>query len=176
MMREYSGDPITGGRGIVRPQAGVTLTELVVVMSIILIFAVASLPWLGGIIPDLKTRGAAEQVVEALRMARQNAIGTTAVYRVIFTPTAIQIICTDGVPAVPLNNCPSNRPPDMTEDMASQGTTLAATPSEIRFDPKGATLTGAGNVIVTYPGGPSWRVDVNASGRVRACQGAGACS
>ena len=159
-----------------RPQAGVTLTELVVVVSIIMIFAVASLPWLGSIIPDLKTRGAAEQVVESLRMARQNAIGTTAVYRVIFTATTIQIICTDGVPAVPLNSCPANRPPDMTEDVVSQGATLAATPSEIRFDPKGATLTGAGNVIVTYPSGPSWRVDVNASGRVRACQGTGACS
>ncbi len=176
MTRKDSGSPVTSGRGIMRSQAGVTLTEMVVVVSIIMIFAVASLPWLGSIIPDLKTRGAAEQVVESLRMARQNSIGTTAVYRVIFTATTIQIICTDGVPAVPLNNCPVNRPPDMTEDVVSQGATLAATPTEIRFDPKGATLTGAGNVIVTYPGGPSWRVDVNAAGRVRACLGTGACS
>ena len=68
-----------------RPQAGVTLTELVVVASVIVIFAVSSLPFLGSIMPDLKTRGAAEQVVETLRTARQNAIGTTATYRVIFT-------------------------------------------------------------------------------------------
>jgi Tfp pilus assembly protein FimT len=159
-----------------RAQAGVTLTELVVVVSIIMIFAVSSLPFLGSIIPDLKTRGAAEQVVESLRMARQNAIGTTAVYRVIFTATTIQIICTNGVPAVPLNSCPANRPPDTTEDLVSKGATITATPSEMRFDPKGATLTGAGNVTVTYPGGPSWRVDVNPSGRVRACEGTGACS
>ncbi|HEY7601507.1 MAG TPA: GspH/FimT family protein [Methylomirabilota bacterium] len=151
-----------------RSQAGVTLTELVVVVSIILIFAVSSLPFLKSMIPDLKTRGAAEQVVESLRMARQNAIGTTAVYRVIFTPTTIQIICTDGVPSVPLNSCPANRPPDMTEDVVSKGATLAATPSEIRFDPKGATLTGAGKINVTLSGAPSWQVDVNASGRVRA--------
>ena len=70
-----------------RQQAGVTLTELVVVTSIIIIFAASSLPFLGSIIPDLKTRGAAEQVVEALRTARQNAIGTTATYRVIFQTT-----------------------------------------------------------------------------------------
>ena len=82
-----------------RQQAGVTLTELVVVASIIIIFAVSSLPFLGSIIPDLKTRGAAEQVVEALRTARQNAIGTTATYRVIFTSTQIQTICTDATPA-----------------------------------------------------------------------------
>ena len=79
-----------------RQQAGVTLTELVVVVSIIIIFAAASLPFLGSIIPELKTRGGAEQVVEALRTARQNAIGTTATYRVIFQTTQIQTICTDG--------------------------------------------------------------------------------
>jgi hypothetical protein len=56
----------------------------------------------------------------------------------------------------------------MTEDVVSKGATLAATPSEIRFDPKGATLTGAGKINVTLSGAPSWQVDVNASGRVRA--------
>ena len=79
---------MVGGWRTVRQQAGVTLTELVVVASIIIIFAVSSLPFLGSIIPDLKTRGAAEQVVETLRTARQNAIGTTATYRVIFTSHA----------------------------------------------------------------------------------------
>ena len=72
-----------------------TLTELVVVASIITIFAVSSLPFLGSIIPELKSRGAAEQMVEVLRNARQNAIGTTATYRVIFPSTQISTICTD---------------------------------------------------------------------------------
>lgn len=166
--------PVTRGRGLMRPQAGVTLTELVVVVSVIIIFATASLPWLGSIIPDLRSRGAAEQVVESLRMARQNAIGTTAVYRVIFTTTSIQIICTDGVPSG--NSCPSNRPPDMTEAVINAGATFSATPGEMQFDPKGSALTGAGNVIVNYPSGPSWRVDVNTAGRVRACLGTGACT
>ena len=174
MTREHSGGRVTSGGGIVRSQAGVTLTELVVVVSIIMIFTVASLPWLGSIIPELRSRGAAEQVVESLRTARQNAIGTTAVYRVIFTTTSIQITCTTGTPAG--NTCPANRPPDTTEGVISEGATLTASPAEVRFDPKGATLTGAGNVIVNYPSGPSWRVDVNPSGRVRACEGTGACS
>ncbi len=155
-----------------RQQAGVTLTELVVVVSIIIIFAVSSLPFLGSIIPDLKTRGAAEQVVEALRTARQNAIGTTATYRVIFTSTQIQTICTDATPAG--NTCPANRPPDVTEAVIGDAT-LAATPSEMQFDPKGGATTGAGNVIVTYPSGTSWRVEVNTPGRVRSCTGTTAC-
>jgi Tfp pilus assembly protein FimT len=161
-----------GGRGIVREQVGVTLTELVVVASVIIILAVSSLPFLGSIMPDLKTRGAAEQVVEALRAARQNSIGTTATYRVIFTSTQIQTTCTDNTPAG--NSCPTNRPPDVTEAVIG-GATLTATPSEMRFDPKGSTTTGAGNVIVAYPSGTSWRVEVNTPGRVRSCMGSATC-
>ena len=132
----------------------------------------SSLPFLGSIIPELKTRGAAEQAVEALRTARQNAIGTTATYRAIFQSAQIQTICTDGTPAG--NTCPANRPPDVTEAVIG-GATLAATPSEMRFDAKGSTTTGAGNVIVTYPSGTSWRVEVTTPGRVRACTGTVTC-
>ena len=160
-----------GRRGL-RPQAGLTLTELIVVVSIIAIFAAASLPFLTSIIPELKTRGAAEQVVELLRTARQNAIATTAVYRVIFSSTSIQIICTNGTPAG--NACPANRPPDVTEEVIG-GATIAATPPEMRFDPQGSTTTGAGNVIVSYPSGTSRRVEVNPPGRVRWCDGTAAC-
>ena len=159
-------------KAVLRPQAGVTLTELVVVASIITIFAVASLPFLTSIIPDLKTRGAAEQVVESLRTARQNAIASTAVYRVIFTSTSIQVVCTNGTPTG--NSCPANRPPDVTEAVIG-GATIAATPAEMRFDPKGSTTTGAGNVIVSYPAGTSRRVEVNPPGRVRSCDGTAAC-
>ena len=163
---------MAGGWGTVRQQAGVTLTELVVVVSIIIIFAASSLPLLGSIIPELKTRGGAEQVVEVLRTARQNAIGTTATYRVIFQTTQIQTICTDATPAG--NTCPANRPPDVTEAVVG-GATLAANPAEMQFDAKGATTTGAGNVVVSYPSGTSWRVEVNTPGRVRSCTGTTAC-
>ena len=160
-----------GRRGL-RSQAGLTLTELVVVAVIIVIFAAGSLPFLTSIIPELKTRGAAEQVVELLRTARQNAIATTAVYRVIFSSTSIQIICTNGTPAG--NACPANRPPDVTEGVIG-GATIVANPTEMRFDPQGSTTTGAGNVIVSYPSGTSRRVEVNLPGRVRWCDGTAAC-
>jgi Tfp pilus assembly protein FimT len=172
MRKDGFGSRLVGGWGTVRQQAGVTLTELVVVVSIIIIFAASSLPFLGSIIPDLKTRGAAEQVVETLRTARQNAIGTTATYRVIFTSTQVQTICTDGTPGG--NTCPANRPPDLTEAVIG-GATLAANPAEMQFDAKGSTATGAGNVIVSYPSGTSWRVEVTTPGRVRACTGTVPC-
>jgi Tfp pilus assembly protein FimT len=172
MLNDRSGHGISGGWEALRRETGVTLTELVVVVSVIIIFAGLSLPMLGSIIPELKTRGGAEQVVETLRNARQNAIGTTATYRVIFLSTLIQTICTDNTPAG--NTCPANRPPDLTEAVVG-GATVAATPSEMRFDPKGSASTGAGNVIVTYPSGTSWRVEVNTPGRVRSCTGVLAC-
>jgi Tfp pilus assembly protein FimT len=159
-------------QGVLRSQAGLTMTELVVVAAVITIFAVASLPFLTSIIPELKTRGAAEQVVELLRTARQNAIATTAVYRVILSSTSIQIICTNGTPAG--NACPANRPPDVTEAVIG-GATIVANPTEMRFDPQGSTTTGAGNVIVSYPSGTSRRVEVNPPGRVRWCDGTAAC-
>ena len=172
MRRDASGRKMTRGWRIVRQQAGVTLTELVVVASVIVILAASSLPFLGSIIPDLKTRGAAEQVVETLRTARQNAIGTTATYRVIFASTNLQTICTDGTPAG--NTCPTNRPPDVSEAVIG-GATVSASPTEIRFDARGSTTTGAGNVTITYPSGTTWRVEVNTPGRVRSCTGTAAC-
>ena len=172
MRTEHSRRRVSTGRSIVRGEAGVTLTELVVVATVIIIFAASALPFLGSLIPDFKTRGGAEQVVEAFRTARQNAIATTATYRVIVSATAIQIICTDGTPLG--NQCPANRPPDSTESVV-EGATLAATPAEMRFDAKGTTTTGTGFVTITYPSGPPWRVEVTVPGRVRACQSAGVC-
>jgi hypothetical protein len=55
------------------------------------------------------------------------------------------------------------------------GATVNATPAEMQFDAKGGTATGAGNVIVTYPSGTSWRVEVTTPGRVRACTGTTTC-
>jgi Tfp pilus assembly protein FimT len=163
---------VSRGRTVARQQAGVTLTELVVVASVIILFAASSLPFLGSLIPDMKSRGAAQQVVEALRTARQNAIATTATYRVIISASAIQTLCTVGTPAG--NTCPANRPPDSNEPVID-GATLAATPAEMQFDAKGSTVTGSGFVTVTYPSAPPWRVEVTIPGRVRACQTAGVC-
>ena len=164
---------MTGGRTILRQQAGVTLTELVVVVaSVIIILAASSLPFLGSIMPDLKTRGAAEQVVETLRAARQNAIGTTATYRVIFTTTNLQTICTDGTPAG--NSCPTNRPPDVSEAVIG-GATIAATPARDAVRREGLDDDRGWVRDVTYPSGTTWRVEVNTPGRVRSCTGTAAC-
>jgi Tfp pilus assembly protein FimT len=152
-----------------RSQRGVTLVEMVVIIAILVVVAAISVPFLGSALRDARTRGAAEQVQEALRTARQYAIATTAVYRVILQPTNVQVTCTDGTPAG--NVCAPNRPPDINEPLvnAAEGATLSASPSEIRFNNMGATTTGAATVDVTNAGGEQWQVVVNVAGRVRAC-------
>lgn len=147
-------------------ESGVTLTEMFVILAVIAIIAISAIPFIGGAISDSKSRGAAEQVAESLRAARQNAISTTATYRILFTPSSIQIICTNGTPVG--NACPANRPPDTLEP-ALNGATLTAAPTEMRFSPNGVATTGAGTVTVTYPSGDTWQVYVNIPGRVRAC-------
>lgn len=149
-----------------RDESGVTLTELAVVLTIMVIVAASAVPFLGSTLSDNRTRGAAEQVTETLRTARQYAVATTATYRVIFTSTQIQLTCTDGTPAG--NVCAPNRPPDITETFLN-GATVASTPAEIRFNQMGATTTGVGTVNITYSGGANWQVAVNVAGRVKAC-------
>ena len=82
---------------------------------------------------------AAEQVVEALRTARQNAIAhDRGVPRDLHGRRPSRSSARTGHAV--RQQLPANRPPDMHRGSDQQGATLAATPSEIRFDPKGSTL------------------------------------
>ena len=144
-----------------RDQAGVSVVELVIVAAIAGIMALAVAPVIGAALSDSKTRGAAEQVAGALRLARERAISTATTYSVSFTSDAISIACVD--------NCPSPRPPDTTEP-AVTGASLSSNVSRILFTERGAA-SPAGTVTVTYQGATSWIVTVTPIGRVRMCKG-----
>ncbi len=140
-------------------EAGFLWIEMVVVVAIMGITAAAVIPIIGTVLSDSKARGAAEQVVGALRLARQNSISTAATYQVTFTGSTIQISC--------LNNCPANRPPDTTEPVAT-GATLVWTANPIGFTPTG-TATQAGIVTVSYADATNRQISVNLPGMVRLC-------
>jgi general secretion pathway protein H len=59
-----------------RPDAGVTLLELLVVLSIMAIVAAVVLPKLGGGVSTGELKGAARQVAAGLRLARSEALAT----------------------------------------------------------------------------------------------------
>jgi prepilin-type N-terminal cleavage/methylation domain-containing protein len=80
---------------------GVTLVELVVVMSIIAIAAAFIAPNIGAWIPNYRLRGVARDVTSNLRLAQMKAISTNREYQVSFNPGAgtyiLQYRHTDGV-------------------------------------------------------------------------------
>jgi prepilin-type N-terminal cleavage/methylation domain-containing protein len=144
-------------------EAGLTLTEVVVVLVIIGILAITTLPIVGSFLGDTKARGAAEQVGSAFRQARQNAISAAATYVVTITSTNIRITCTDNVPAG--NVCPVTRPPDRDEPVTTGAGVDPSTPN-FNLGPTGDATPGT--VDVTY-GSTTWQVAVNPTGGVRLC-------
>ncbi len=141
-------------------KAGYTVIELVTVVAIMAIMALAFSPVIGASLSDSKARGAAEQVAGALRLARENAIATAATYRVTLGSRMIAMACA--------NDCPAIRPPDTTEPVAT-GATLIPPDNPISFSPRGAA-SPAGTVTVTYQDATVWVVTVTPNGRVRMCK------
>jgi Tfp pilus assembly protein FimT len=147
--------------------AGVTAVEVVVVLAILAVTAAGAVLVGGDLLRSARTRGAAQQIEGALRVARQNAIASVSTYRVLIVagpPAHISTDCVDD--PVLTTDCPANRPPRAEEDIIHE-TSISPVPATIDFTRAGAatpiTLT------VTYPDATVWQVDVNAAGRVRAC-------
>jgi len=57
-----------------RDESGVTLIELVVILLVVGLLAVAIFPSLGNVLEIMRSKGAAEEVASAIRLARQYAI------------------------------------------------------------------------------------------------------
>jgi prepilin-type N-terminal cleavage/methylation domain-containing protein len=150
-------------------QAGVTLTEAMVVVSIVGLLAVAALPFVGSAIGDSKARGAAEHVMSAFRTARQNAVSAAATYQVTILAGVISVTCTNNNPIG--NVCPANRAPDWSTQIA-EGVVLTPSATPFQFTPTGGAT--AGTVAVAYGSVTPWQVAVNITGRVRA--GLSVCS
>lgn len=145
-------------------EAGVTLVETMVIVTIMGLVAVSVMPKVGTAIADSAMRGAVEQVGSAFRMARQNALSTAATYQVTVTPTTIAVSCTTNIPLG--NICPASRPPDRIETVKS-GVGLTPSVGIFNFGPTGVATVGTVNIA--YGSITPWQVALNAAGRVRAC-------
>jgi prepilin-type N-terminal cleavage/methylation domain-containing protein len=146
-------------------QAGMTLVEVVVVIAIVALTAVGVLPVAGRALNDATARTATEQVVVALRLARQNALSAAASYRVAIETDAVRVACLPGIPAG--NRCPANRPPDSSEPVR-EGVSVVPSVNPVIFGPTGSAT--AATIRLSSPDGLSWEVSVNASGRIRSCR------
>jgi type II secretion system protein H len=74
-------------RGARQSQAGFTLLELVVVLSILALLAGLVLPGVGRWVDDWKLRGAAERVAQTIRYARTRALYEQRTYLVELDPS-----------------------------------------------------------------------------------------
>jgi type IV fimbrial biogenesis protein FimT len=69
-------------------QRGVTLLELVIVMVIIALGAVALAPNIGAWLPGYRLRSASRDIVSTLRVAQMKAVSNNQEHRVLFNPGA----------------------------------------------------------------------------------------
>lgn len=119
------GSPKRYGYPSFRRSRGFTLLELMVVVTIIALFAALALPVAADVIRDQRTRGDAMEVVNALRMARARAMGRGSAIlvrfgnaqegsnlRVMEIREAIE--STGGGTVLPSANCRTSFPPPTT--------------------------------------------------------------
>jgi Tfp pilus assembly protein FimT len=141
-----------------RQQAGMTVVELCVDVSLIAILSLSAIMLTSHFLESGRVRTAAEQVTGAFQQARQYAIANAATYTVTLTGTTVAVACTTG--------CPPSAPSEPTTPITG-GATTSVPGSAITFNSMGTAT--AGTVTITYPGATSWQVRVTAAGRVRAC-------
>ena len=67
-------------------QRGLTAVELVIILAIVALLAVAAYPWLSNVLKVMASKGAAEQTAGAIRLARQFAITQGANHCIEFGP------------------------------------------------------------------------------------------
>ena len=71
-------------------ESGLTLIELAVVLTILIVLGAVAYPSLGNVLQVLAAKGASDEVVSVVRVARQNAISTGRNFCVDFGPTPSQ--------------------------------------------------------------------------------------
>lgn len=125
---------------------GVTAVELLITVAIIGIIGLVTISLIGGLFPSTRVKGAAEQVVSAIRLARQEAITRNQT-------TCLNLDATAGTMTIRLASGSSCSPGGATikgPDTIVNGATLAiiSGSSNPSFSPTGA-VSPAGTISVT---------------------------
>lgn len=129
-------------------QTGVTLVELVVVLVVLAILALAVIPSLGNLLRILESKGAAEEVAGAIRLARQHAITAGGPHCIRFTgsPNTTYTIFSDAA-------CTEVLPGYGARKIGHGYAIIDPEDAEIVFTPVG-TLQGGGTFDLTVDSSP----------------------
>jgi Tfp pilus assembly protein FimT len=141
-----------------RRAEGVTAVKLVGALAVMALPVLASLPIVGMEMAQRRARDATEQVVTAVRLAREYAIGTRATYAVTITSTTIAVTCETG--------CPAHAPTEPTATVVNHAR-LSSAVNPLRFTRTGRATQDA-QIVVHAAGVSDSRVCVSSDvpGRV----------
>lgn len=155
-------------------QRGITLIEILIVLTIALVVAGMAMPWFLGTIEAYRLRVAAWEFVGDLRLARQKSVTMQVRHRICLFD------CSTSVPgaAYILERQDSTDPTGWRLDVArtdlADGVVITTNgpQGKIEFGMKGEPFQTLGTSSRLTNGSGTYQVTVASTGRVRVCKGA----
>ena len=166
-----------------RPQHGLTLLEVTIVVAITAIVAAAAAPSFGALIDARRLESAATRLAADIQLARSEAIarnrplrlslfaGTGATCWIVHSGAAADCRCSDAAGAVCSGGARSIKGVALA---SSERVSVAGNVASIVFDPLHGTSTPTGTLRVVGARGSAVHHIVNVVGRVRSCSPDGA--
>lgn len=147
-------------------QRGVTLIEILIVVTLSVVVAGVAMPWFLGVIESYRLRVAAWELAGDLRLARQKAVTTQVRHRICFSgcdspvPAGGYLLEREETPLWKLDVVRADLPDGIAISDNAEG--------KFTFEAKGGV--NGGKTTLTNGGG-SYQVKTAPSGRVLVCKG-----
>lgn len=155
---------------MITDRQGITVMEILIVLTVAAILAALATPWILGAIESYRLRTAAWEVAGDLRLARQRAVSTQVRHRFCISncdspvPTGGYILEREGTPVWTLDLARA----DLPNGVALFPATL--TDGKLTFEAKGE-VDGAWGCIEVTNGTRGYQIVTASSGRVRVDKG-----
>jgi len=157
---------------IKRGEGGITLIELVVVMSIITIMGVCLAPAIGEWLENFRIRQAARDIVFTLQLAKMKAISSCRECRVVLDATTETYQVQQG--NLSQNSTAwdgeANKQVPRNVDIVKEALGFGTTKDNIEFNPNGTST--AGSIFIENTKGKHYRIIIlGSTGRIRMKEG-----
>jgi prepilin-type N-terminal cleavage/methylation domain-containing protein len=150
-------------------QRGITLIEILIVVTLLVVAAGVAMPWFLGVIEGYRLRVAAWEIAGDLRLARQKSVSTQVQYRICLSN------CASAVPAggYLLERQAGGWVLDVARNDLPDGVVVTTNGpgDKITFDTKGELAGTLGTTTTLTNGTGTYEVRVASTGRVRVCKG-----
>jgi Tfp pilus assembly protein FimT len=150
-------------------QRGVTLIEILIIVTLLVVVAGVAMPWFLGVIESYRLRVAAWELAGDLRLARQKAVTTQVRHRICLSN------CASPVPigGYLLERQAAGWVLDVTRADLPDGVVIATNGpgDKITFDTKGELSGTLGTTTALTNGTGTYEVKAASTGRVRVCKG-----